>query len=82
MRRRRQGSFHRLWFEREGVKKMGESFLKLLSGKKPDEIIWTADISYWMTGMRVAGQVQPDWETEIGYGPSGKQSDGRIEPAQ
>jgi hypothetical protein len=46
---------------------MRESFLKLLAGEPADQIIWTADISYWIDGQRQIGQANPDWYTEAGY---------------
>jgi hypothetical protein len=33
---------------------MLESFLKLLQGEPVDEIVWTADLKYWMDGQRQA----------------------------
>ncbi|OHB54046.1 MAG: hypothetical protein A2Y12_13110 [Planctomycetes bacterium GWF2_42_9] len=46
---------------------MRESFLKLFKGGNADEIVWTADIFYWMAGKKVAGQVNSEWENEVGY---------------
>ena len=46
---------------------MLDSFLKLLNGEKPDEIVWTADITYWMSGRRHYGTAEPAWDTEEGY---------------
>lgn len=40
---------------------------QLLNGQIPDEIIWTADISYWLSGQRALGNADPDWDTETGY---------------
>jgi len=46
---------------------MLESFLKLLAGEKPECVVWTADISYWIDGRRHDGTADPAWETEEGY---------------
>jgi hypothetical protein len=43
------------------------SFLQLLDGQPPGEIIWTADISYWIAGQRRAGRADPDWAAEEGH---------------
>ena len=42
------------------------SLLKMLQGGRPDEIVWTADITYWMDGARQAGKSDADWATEEG----------------
>ena len=44
-----------------------ESFLQLLNGKNIQNIIWTADITYWISGQVFAGQADPDWSREEGY---------------
>jgi len=44
-----------------------ESFHSLLKGGTPDRVIWTADITYWIEGMRVRGSANPSWSTEKGY---------------
>jgi len=46
---------------------MREAFLKLLRGEPVDEIIWTADIDYWIAGQRLAGQADLAWNEEEGY---------------
>ena len=46
---------------------MRESFLKLLNGEKADEVVWTADRSYWISGQKQAGTADPAWDTEEGY---------------
>ena len=46
---------------------MLESFLKILSGEPTDEIVWTADITYWMAGQKHAGAAPAAWDTERGY---------------
>jgi len=46
---------------------MRESFLKLLNGEKTDEVVWTADLSYWIAGQKQAGTADPAWDTEEGY---------------
>ena len=46
---------------------MLSSFLRLLNGHLSDEIVWTADISYWMAGQKQRGAADPVWDTEEGY---------------
>ena len=46
---------------------MLDSFMKLLQGEKPDRIVWTADITYWIAGQKQAGIAKPEWDTEEGY---------------
>jgi len=43
------------------------AFLKLLRGARPDEIVWTADVTYWIAGQKQAGTADPAWDTEEGY---------------
>ena len=49
------------------MNKQRDSFLSLLRGDTPDTIVWTADISYWITGMKFRGNVDPKWSDEKGY---------------
>ena len=44
-----------------------ENFLKLLAGERPDGIVWTADITYWISGRQADGSADPAWRTELGY---------------
>ena len=46
---------------------MREALLQLLEGKKPESIVWTADITYWMEGRRRDGVYRPEWDTEEGF---------------
>jgi Uroporphyrinogen decarboxylase (URO-D) len=46
---------------------MLNSFLSLLNGQPASDIVWTADISYWIAGQRYAGAADPAWDTEEGY---------------
>ena len=46
---------------------MLEAFLALLSGERPDELVWTADVTYWIAGRQQAGSAKPAWDTEEGY---------------
>jgi hypothetical protein len=46
---------------------MLDSFLALLRGEKPDQIVWTADIVYWIAGQEQAGSANAAWKTEEGY---------------
>jgi hypothetical protein len=43
---------------------MLNSFYQLLRGEPAEEIVWTADISYWLTGQKIANTVKPEWEME------------------
>lgn len=44
---------------------MLRSFLELLDGHVPDETVWTADISYWISANAL--ESHRHWETERGY---------------
>lgn len=44
-----------------------DSFLALLRGDKPERIVWTADLEYWITGREVEGTAKPEWRTEEGF---------------
>ncbi len=46
---------------------MLDAFLTLLRGERADEIVWTADITYWIAGRTQAGRADPAWKTEQGY---------------
>jgi len=46
---------------------MRDSFLKLLSGERPDEAVWTGDLTYWVDGRCHAGAGDPYWQTEQGH---------------
>lgn len=46
---------------------MLESFLKLLRRERAEEIVWTADLSYWLTARKRDGVADPAWDTEEGY---------------
>lgn len=46
---------------------MLESFLKLLKGETISEIVWTADLNYWMDGQRHAGKRRADQCAEKDY---------------
>ncbi len=43
------------------------ALLKILNGERSDEIVWTADITYWIAGQQQAGSAKAEWETEEGY---------------
>jgi hypothetical protein len=45
---------------------MRESFLQLLNGKRPAEVVWAADINYWIDGRCASGRADPHGQTEIG----------------
>ena len=46
---------------------MLESFYKLLDGERSEEIVWTADISYWISGQVAKGTARSDLSNEEGY---------------
>jgi len=45
---------------------MRESFLQLLNGERPAEVVWAVDINYWIDGRCASGRADPHWQTEIG----------------
>ena len=45
---------------------MLETFLALLNGEATDAVVWTADLSYWMSGRKRDGTADRSWETEEG----------------
>lgn len=46
---------------------MLDRFMKLLSGEKPDGVVWTADLAYWVSARSRDGTGDPSWDTEEGY---------------
>ncbi len=44
-----------------------ESFLKLLRREKPDSVVWTADLTYWVDGRVGAGLADPVWQSLKGH---------------
>ena len=46
---------------------MREAFLQVLRGEKPGEVVWTADLSYWVDGCVHEGKADPKWQTELGH---------------
>ncbi|MFH1571400.1 MAG: hypothetical protein ABIL09_25645 [Gemmatimonadota bacterium] len=46
---------------------MRESFLRIMRGEPAEGAVWTADITYWITGEKAAGRGDPAWDTEEGY---------------
>lgn len=46
---------------------MLKGLLKMLNGEPADEIVWTADITYWIAGQQQAGCAKAEWGTEEGY---------------
>ncbi len=44
-----------------------DNFLKLLRGEQPGGVVWTADLSYWISGRQADGTADPAWQTERGY---------------
>lgn len=46
---------------------MLDSFLRLLSGERPSDVIWTADISYWVNSQPESEKKEKGWDTEKGY---------------
>lgn len=45
---------------------MRESFFQLLKGERPAEVVWSADITYWIDGCCADGRADSHWQTEIG----------------
>jgi uroporphyrinogen-III decarboxylase len=43
-----------------------EDFLRLLAGERPGGVVWTADLSYWVSGRQADGTADPAWQTERG----------------
>ena len=54
-------------FTLEGTAPMLDTMLALLRGERVDEIVWTADVTYWMAGQVQAGKGDPAWDSEEGY---------------
>lgn len=46
---------------------MLQSLLALLNGERPNGIVWTADISYWISGQQQQAKADPAWQHEEGY---------------
>jgi hypothetical protein len=44
-----------------------ENFLRLLEGERPRGVVWTADVSYWISGRQADGTAGPAWKNEQGY---------------
>lgn len=44
-----------------------EALMRLLKGENPGGVVWTADITYWMSGRGCMGESLPEWNTERGY---------------
>ena len=47
---------------------MLEDFLNLLAGETPDHVIWTADLSYWISGRQHYGETH--YEMRMYYLPA------------
>ncbi len=43
------------------------AFNNLLTGKSSDTIVWTADLTYWMSGKYSNGTADTAWDNEEGY---------------
>jgi len=41
--------------------------MRLLNGEKPEGVVWTADLSYWIAARRQDGSADASWGTEEGY---------------
>jgi hypothetical protein len=46
---------------------MLQALWSLLKGERPERIVWTADITYWIAGRRQAGTADSAWDTEEGF---------------
>ena len=40
---------------------------RLLAGERTGGVVWTADITYWISGQKACGKADPAWDTEAGY---------------
>jgi hypothetical protein len=49
------------------INNMLPAFLSLLQGEISTQVVWTADLSYWLEGQRRAGMADAAWESETGY---------------
>jgi len=45
---------------------MRDAFLQLLAGEPASQIIWTADITYWISGKQFQRKADPAWGNEEG----------------
>jgi hypothetical protein len=45
---------------------MLEAFLRIIEGQPADEVVWTADLAYWIHAEQRAGRADPEWDTEEG----------------
>ena len=43
---------------------MLESFLAVLRGERPDRVVWTGDLAYWIAGRKQQSEARPEWDTE------------------
>jgi hypothetical protein len=46
---------------------MRDSFLQLLNGERPAEVVWSPDLNYWIDGRCSSGRADPHLQTEIGF---------------
>jgi hypothetical protein len=46
---------------------MLRSLLDLLDGKNPSQVVWTADLTYWIAGQPEEHRKEQDWESEAGH---------------
>lgn len=46
---------------------MLKALLDLLNGQRPERIVWTADITYWIAGRKYSGTADPSWDSEEGF---------------
>ncbi len=52
---------------RGGTQTMHQALLQSLNGYAPDRTVWTADLTYWISGRQQDGSADPAWDTETGY---------------
>jgi len=46
---------------------MLKAFLQLLNGERPDEVVWTADLSYWLAAQKGQRGADATWDMEEGF---------------
>ena len=45
---------------------MLESFINILNGKTANEIVWTADLEFWIAGQKLGGTFDSTYDSEEG----------------
>ena len=50
-----------------GSQSQRTALLELLAGRRPERVIWAADITWWLAGEKQKGLADPAWDTEAGF---------------